>query len=349
MNARIASCVVMLALAGLASPAAAQTRGQLKLPDFASLAEKAAESVVVQIDPQLLGLACRFLDNSDPEEAAAQQMCQSLTGIYVRKFTFDDDYAYPKADIDAVRRQLAAPGWSKLVGATSKKEHSDVDVYLLVDKKRKDRWLESIGAGLGYEPTSIEFYRKGSGWHRIAPTAHLVSSGKETEKNRQRDVEEDYEVAAEHVTSMIGRAVLDRIRPGGHPAWLAEASGFLTEVKFNETANCCYVSETKYREEIAGKDGSKQKYFEFMKGQVASGLDRPLRQIFTLELNYLDWADTVKSWSFVEFLREKHPAQLKELMRRPFPEIDQITPEHVAAAIQAMKPKDPAAVKPGTQ
>lgn len=134
MNARIASCVVMLALAALASPAAAQTRGQLKLPDFASLAEKAAESVVVQIDPQLLGLACRFLDNSDPEEAAAQQMCQSLTGIYVRKFTFDDDYAYPKADIDAVRRQLAAPGWSKLVGATSKKEHSDVDVYLLVDQ-----------------------------------------------------------------------------------------------------------------------------------------------------------------------------------------------------------------------
>ena len=134
MNARIASCVVMLALAGLASPAAAQTRGQLKLPDFASLAEKAAESVVVQIDPQLLGIACRFLDNSDPEEAAAKEMCQSLTGIYVRKFTFDDDYAYPKADIDAVRRQLAAPGWSKLVGATSKKEHSDVDVFLLVDQ-----------------------------------------------------------------------------------------------------------------------------------------------------------------------------------------------------------------------
>jgi hypothetical protein len=223
-----------------------------------------------------------------------------------------------------------------------------IDVYLLVDGDRKDKWVEAFGPGLGYEPTSIDFYKKGTGWHRLAPTTHFVSSGKKTEKNRQRDVEEDYEVAARHVCSMVGRAVLDRVRPGGHPAWLAEASGFLTEVKFNETADCCYVTETKYREEIAGKDGSKQKYYEFMKGQVASGLDRPLRQIFTLELNYLDWADTVKAWSFVEFLREKHPTQLKELIRRPFPAIEQITPEHVTAAIQAMKPKDPAAVKPGT-
>ena len=52
----------------------------------------------------------------------------------MRKFTFDKDYADPKSDIDGVRRQLAAPGWSQLVGATSKKENTDVNVYLLIDK-----------------------------------------------------------------------------------------------------------------------------------------------------------------------------------------------------------------------
>ena len=134
MNARIALCIAALGLAGLASPAAAQTPGQLRLPEFAGLAEKAAESVSVQLDPQVLGLACRFLDSSDPEQASVQQMCQSLRGIYVRKFTFDKDYAYPQSDIDGVRRQLAAPGWSQLVGATSKKENTDVNVYLLIDK-----------------------------------------------------------------------------------------------------------------------------------------------------------------------------------------------------------------------
>jgi len=133
MNFRIAMCVVAL---GFAAPALSQSRGQLKLPEFAALADKAAESVTVTLDQQLLGLACRFLNGADPEQAEAQKMCTSLTGIYVRSFTFDTDYAYPKADIDGVRRQLAAPGWSKIVEARSRKEQTDVDVYLLIDQEK---------------------------------------------------------------------------------------------------------------------------------------------------------------------------------------------------------------------
>ena len=134
MNARMALCFTALCLAmGLASPAMAQTRGQLRLPEFAALAEKASESVSVTLDPQLLGLACRFLDKSQPDEAEAQQICASLSGIYVRKYSFDTDYAYPKSDIDGVRKQLSAPGWSQIVGARSKKDQTDVDVYMLVD------------------------------------------------------------------------------------------------------------------------------------------------------------------------------------------------------------------------
>jgi hypothetical protein len=135
MNARIALSLAALGLAamGLVSPAVAQTKGQLRLPEFAGLADKATKSVMVTLDPALLGLACRFLDKSEPDEAAAQQLCMSLTGIYVRKYTFDSDYAYPQSDIAGVRKQLSAPGWSQLVGARSKKEQTDVDVYLLID------------------------------------------------------------------------------------------------------------------------------------------------------------------------------------------------------------------------
>ena len=60
-------------------------------------------------------------------------MCTSLRGIFVRHFTFDSDYAYPKADIDRVRRQLSAPGWSRIVEARSKKENTDVDVFVLIE------------------------------------------------------------------------------------------------------------------------------------------------------------------------------------------------------------------------
>jgi hypothetical protein len=130
MNARIALTFTALLLAG---PTFAQTRGLLKLPEMAGLADKASESVTVTLDSNLLGLGCRFLNAEEPDEAAAKKVCQSLTGIYVRKFTFDADYAYPKADIDGIRRQLAAPGWSRIVEARSRKEQTDVDVYLLVD------------------------------------------------------------------------------------------------------------------------------------------------------------------------------------------------------------------------
>jgi hypothetical protein len=138
MKARIALCVATLLFAGpLLAQArismAAMPRGQLLLPEMAGLADKAAESVNVTLDQNLLGLGCRFLNAEEPDEAAAKKVCQSLTGIYVRKFTFDTDYAYPKADIDGIRRQLAAPGWSRIVEARSRKEQTDVDVYLLID------------------------------------------------------------------------------------------------------------------------------------------------------------------------------------------------------------------------
>ncbi|HUQ08853.1 MAG TPA: DUF4252 domain-containing protein [Steroidobacteraceae bacterium] len=108
-------------------------RGQLLLPEFASLADKASEVVNVTLDSQLLGLGCRFLSTEDPEEAQVKKVCTSLRGIYVRHFTFDQEFAYPKADIDTVRRQLSAPGWSQMVNVRSNKEKANVDVYVLID------------------------------------------------------------------------------------------------------------------------------------------------------------------------------------------------------------------------
>ncbi len=123
-------CITMLALG---TTALAQVRGQLLLPEFAALADKASESVNVTLEPSLLGLACRFLSAEDPEEAKAKKLCTSLRGVYVRHYTFEKDSAYPRADIERVRRQLSAPGWSRIVEARSKKENTDVDVFVLIE------------------------------------------------------------------------------------------------------------------------------------------------------------------------------------------------------------------------
>jgi hypothetical protein len=129
MNAR----GFVIALLLLAGPAFAGSKGQLQIPEFAGLADKASETVTVTLDANLLGMAARFLSSEDPEQAKAKKLVSSLTGIYVRHYTFEADYSYPKSDIDGVRRQLSAPGWSRIVGAVSKKENTNVDVFVLID------------------------------------------------------------------------------------------------------------------------------------------------------------------------------------------------------------------------
>jgi hypothetical protein len=134
MNAR-AFCFIALVFT---APSLAQNKnlpgkGQLMLPEFSALTDKASESVNVAVGPELLGLGCRFLSSDDPKEAAAKKLCLSLTGIYVRNYKFDKEYVYPKADIESVRRQLTGPGWNRIVETHNRKENTDVDVFILVE------------------------------------------------------------------------------------------------------------------------------------------------------------------------------------------------------------------------
>lgn len=133
LNIHAALLATVLVTAPAFAQSVAMQRGLLRLPEFASLADKASETVNVTLDSKLLGIACRFLDTNDPEEADAKKLCNSLQGVFVRSFKFDEDFAYPKSDIDGVRRQLSAPGWSRIVETRSKKEHTDVDVFVLIE------------------------------------------------------------------------------------------------------------------------------------------------------------------------------------------------------------------------
>ena len=133
MNARMGFVIVALVLSG---PAWAAPKGQLQIPEFAALADKANESVTVTFDANMLRMASRLLSNDDPEQAKAKKLVSSLTGVYVRNYSFDSDYAYPKSDIEGVRRQLNAPGWSRIVGVVSKKESSNVEVFMLVEGEK---------------------------------------------------------------------------------------------------------------------------------------------------------------------------------------------------------------------
>ena len=127
---------VLIVLTLLTPLAWAAPNPRLVLPEFAQLAQKATDSVTITLDPALLAMAGRFLDANDPEDAATKEILKGLRGIYVRSYTFDKDAEYRQADIDAIRSQLSAPGWTRLVETKSRKTHANVDIYIMMDNNQ---------------------------------------------------------------------------------------------------------------------------------------------------------------------------------------------------------------------
>jgi hypothetical protein len=123
-----------LSLACLFCQSARAADGRLDIPDFRALEDKASEYVTVTLDAPLLKLATGFLDAQKAEDRAVKEMVEGLTGVYVKSFTFDSDFVYAKADVDRVRKQLTTPGWQRLVEVRSRKEQTDLDVYISMNQ-----------------------------------------------------------------------------------------------------------------------------------------------------------------------------------------------------------------------
>ena len=135
-TAVLKNILILFALALAVARPACAAEARLSLPDFSGLEGKASETVSITLDSAMLGLAARFLNSDDPDDAAVKELVKGLTGIYVKSFQFESDFVYPKSDVDKVRRQLSAPGWQRLVQVRSRKSNSDVDIYVSVDRDK---------------------------------------------------------------------------------------------------------------------------------------------------------------------------------------------------------------------
>jgi hypothetical protein len=93
------------------------------------LAERATESVDVTLDASMLQLASEFLSKDNSDEVKVKKIVSKLKGVYVRSFEFDKEGQYSMSDVEAIRSQLRAPGWSRIVSVKSiKGENSEVYV-----------------------------------------------------------------------------------------------------------------------------------------------------------------------------------------------------------------------------
>lgn len=94
------------------------------------LKDKATEVVDVTLDSSLLQLAARFLSDKDADQAKVRKLVGGLTGIFVRSFEFDRPGEYLESDVESIRSQLKAPGWSRIVGVINKRGGDNAEVYI---------------------------------------------------------------------------------------------------------------------------------------------------------------------------------------------------------------------------
>lgn len=141
--------VLIAVVAVFTMPARAQG-AKLPLEHLEQLSSRAAESVDVSLDSQMLGVAARFLRSDRPDEAAIKQLIAGLKGVYVRVFNFDRAGEYAASDVDNLRGQLKQPGWSRIVGVRSRRDGENVEVFT---------WLEAGNVGglaiIAAQPTSL--------------------------------------------------------------------------------------------------------------------------------------------------------------------------------------------------
>jgi hypothetical protein len=128
--------LVLVSAMLLALPLWAQAQ-DIKIPaDVQKLSAKAKETVEVNMEGPMLRLASRFLNAEDPEEKQAAKVVANLKGIYVRSFEFSKEGEYSAAEVESLRSQVHAPGWSKVVGVRSETDGDNVDVFFKLEEDK---------------------------------------------------------------------------------------------------------------------------------------------------------------------------------------------------------------------
>jgi len=105
---------------------------RLQIDHLDTLFPKAAETIDVRVDGSLLQIASKFLDKSKTNEAQVKEILNVLKGVYVKGVEFDKEGEYSEQDVESIRQQLNAPGWSRIAGVRSRRDHENVEVFLML-------------------------------------------------------------------------------------------------------------------------------------------------------------------------------------------------------------------------
>jgi uncharacterized protein DUF4252 len=123
-------------------PFTASAQGaRINLSFLDRLGERASEKQEITIGPEMLKTAGSALVSPGRNTEAAKQLLSELEGVYVRSYEFDDPKAYSMDDINAIRKQLSAPGWMRIVANEEKDKGGDWEL--------QEVWVYNPGGKLG--------------------------------------------------------------------------------------------------------------------------------------------------------------------------------------------------------
>jgi len=172
----------------------------IKIPDsFSRLAEKADDVVEVTLDANTLGLASRFLNDKDPDQASARKIVNGLKGIWVKSYTFNKEGEYSSADVDALRSQMTGNGWSCIVNVRSKKKGDNAQVCFhsangkvtglgIIATEPKELTIVSIAGSI--DPDQLGALEGQFGIPKMSLDMKSKKSGKDKDKDKDEEDEE---------------------------------------------------------------------------------------------------------------------------------------------------------------
>jgi hypothetical protein len=103
---------------------------------FDRLQAKASDSVDVTLDSHVIQMGARFLSGQGGDAAKLKKLIDGLKSINVRSFTFDKPGEYTDADMQKIRDEVKTPGWTRILGARSKQDGENSEIYLLTEQDK---------------------------------------------------------------------------------------------------------------------------------------------------------------------------------------------------------------------
>ena len=132
---RTAKAFAVLAVLSLIAGGTAygQDAARINMSHLDKFAERADKVIDVTVDEALLHLAASFLNEKrSPDEGKIKELILGLKGVFVKRFEFEKEGEYTTADVDSIRTQLNAPGWSRIANVRSKRE-GNYDVVIMTE------------------------------------------------------------------------------------------------------------------------------------------------------------------------------------------------------------------------